>query len=48
MRYEDEDDPKKPQPTRRRLKGEGDREAQEHAPYAVRKDDDRDHHRHVC
>lgn len=51
MRFDEEDDHKKPMPVRQRRKGEGTREAAEHGPYAVGphgpKDDHRDHHRHV-
>jgi hypothetical protein len=40
--FEDDDDPKKPRPVQLVGKGEGDLERTE-----SRKDDDRDHHRHV-
>ena len=51
MRYEYEEDPKKPRPVRARKKGENALEALEQGPYAVGphgpKDDHRDYHRHV-
>ena len=47
MRYEDEDDPKKPRPVRVPKKGTNTVEAAEGAPWLIRKDDDRDRHRHV-
>ena len=51
MRYEYEDDPKKPAPVRSRRKGENQLEAEEHTPWKVGphgyKDDHRDYHRHV-
>lgn len=40
--FEDDEDPKKPRPVRSARKGDGDLECDE-----ARKDDDRDHHRHV-
>jgi hypothetical protein len=40
--FEDDDDPKKPRPARSARKGDGTAECAE-----ARKDDDRDHHRHV-
>jgi hypothetical protein len=40
--FEDDEDPKKPRPVRFARKGDGDLECDE-----ARKDDDRDHHRHV-
>jgi hypothetical protein len=51
MRYDDEQDPKKPHPVTVFRKGDNTRESQEHGPRNVgphgRKDDRRDHHRHV-
>jgi hypothetical protein len=51
MRYDDEEDPKKPQPITAFRKGDNTAEAQEHGPRSVgphgRKDDRRDYHRHV-
>ena len=51
MRYDDEEDPKKPRPVRRLGKGDNALESQEHEPYNPHKvpgkDDGRDHHRHV-
>jgi hypothetical protein len=47
MRDEDEDSPKKPRPVRVRKKGSNATEAVEGAPWLIRKDDDREHHRHV-
>ena len=47
MRYDDEEDPKKPQPVSRRAKGENPSEAQEHHLHKVGPDDRLDHHRHV-
>jgi hypothetical protein len=51
MRYYDEEDPKKPQPVSGLRKGDGARESQEYDLRKVgphgRKDDRRDHHRHV-
>jgi hypothetical protein len=47
MRH-DHDDPKKPQPNRGTHKGTNASEAAESPGWRpVRKDDDRDHHRHV-
>jgi len=40
--FEDDDDPKKPRPVRSAQKSDGELERME-----SRKDDDRDHHRHV-
>jgi hypothetical protein len=48
MRDHDEEDPKKPQPVRVPGKGINAAEAAEAAPWLpLRKDDDRDRHRHV-
>jgi hypothetical protein len=48
MRDYDEDDPKKPQPVRVPKKGTNEAEAAESAPWLrLRKDDERDRHRHV-
>jgi hypothetical protein len=49
MRYEDEEDPKKPRPVSRSRKGDGVLESQEYGPREVNpsKDDDYDRHRHV-
>ena len=48
MRDYDEEDPKKPQPVRVPLKGTNAYEAAESAPWRpIRKDLDRDRHRHV-
>ena len=51
MRYDDEEDPKKPRPVTAFRKGDNRLEAQEHGPREVgprgRKDDRRDDHRHV-
>ena len=47
MREEFDDDPKKPHPVRISKKGLGSAEAREARP-PLRKDADRDHHRHVC
>jgi hypothetical protein len=47
MRYEDEQDPKKPQPVSARCKGDNPLESQEYRPRKVGPDDRRDHHRHV-
>jgi hypothetical protein len=47
MRYEDEDDPKKPRPVQVPKKGTNGVEAAEGAPWLLRKDGDRDRHRHV-
>ena len=46
-RDDDEDDPKKPRPVRLPKKGTNAVEAAEGAPWLIRKDDDRDRHRHV-
>ena len=47
MRHDDEDDRKKPRPVRAPRKGTNAVEAAEGAPWLLRKDDDRDRHRHV-
>lgn len=52
MRYDDEDDPKKPRPVRSMRKGDNALEAQEYEPRSVgphgwKDDRGRDHHRHV-
>ena len=47
MRPDDEDDRKKPRPVKVPKKGTNAVEASEGAPWLLRKDDDRDHHRHV-
>ncbi|HSS01284.1 MAG TPA: hypothetical protein VLM79_29700 [Kofleriaceae bacterium] len=47
MRHDDEDDPKKPQPISVPRKGTNGAEAAEGSPWLVRKDGDRDRHRHV-
>jgi hypothetical protein len=47
MRH-DEEDPKKPQPVQSAKKGTNPAEAREASPWRpTRKDNDRDHHRHV-
>ena len=50
MRYDDEEDFKKPQPISRRTKGENPAEAEEHHLRKVGPDDrlDRHHHVHRC
>jgi len=49
MREPDEDDPKQPHPVRARKKELNAPEAIEARPWVhLRKDQDRDHHRHVC
>jgi hypothetical protein len=48
MREYDEEDPKSPHPISTRKKGTNPREAYEGAPWShIRKDEDRDRHRHV-
>jgi hypothetical protein len=47
MRHEDEADPKRPRPVRVTKKGTNSVEADEGSPWLVRKDVDRDRHRHV-
>jgi hypothetical protein len=47
MRRDDEDDPKSPRPVHVARKGTNAVEAVEGAPWLVRKDNDRDRHRHV-
>jgi hypothetical protein len=47
MRHDDEDDPKKPRPVQVPKKGTNAVEASEGVPWLLRKDGDRDHHRHV-
>jgi len=48
MRDYEEDDPKKPQPVRDSKKATNHAEAAEAGRWRlIRKDDDRDHHRHV-
>jgi hypothetical protein len=47
MRHEDEEDPKKPQPIAVAKKGINAPEADEATPWLVRKDHDRDRHRHL-
>jgi hypothetical protein len=47
MRRDDEDDPKKPRPVKVPKKGTNAVEAAEGLPWLLRKDDDRDRHRHV-
>jgi hypothetical protein len=47
MRHDDEDDPKKPQPIAVTKKGTNGVEAAEANSWLVRKDSDRDRHRHV-
>jgi hypothetical protein len=47
MRYEDEDDLKKPQPVHVAKKGTNAIEAVEGSPWRLRKDGDRDRRRHV-
>ena len=49
MREPDEDDPKQPRPVRGLKKGLNAPEAAEAKPWShLRKDEHRDHHRHVC
>ncbi len=49
MREPDEDDPKQPNPVRTRKKELNAAEAAEARPWVhLQKDQDRDHHRHVC
>lgn len=51
VRDYEEEDPGKPKPVsnKKRFKGTTDREAAEADPWAhLRKDGERDHHRHVC
>jgi hypothetical protein len=47
MRDEHEGDPKKPRPLASPKKGTNTVEAAEGAPWLIRKDDDRERHRHV-
>jgi len=47
MRPDDKEDPKKPRPVQLPRKGTNAIEATEGAPWLLRKDDNRDRHRHV-
>ena len=47
MRHDDEEDPRRPQPISVAKKGTNALEATEGTPWLIRKDHDRDRHRHV-
>ena len=47
MRRDEDEDPKRPRPVRVHKKGSNPAEAAEAQPWHLRKDDERDRHRHV-